>query len=147
MDVGGGTLTINLSSGSMTQAQPITAASLVKEGPGTLRFLAPDVLLGNAGSASNLALNAGTVDLNGNRQSLGRLSGAGNLVLGGATLGVSIAAGPDATFSGVISGAGHLSKVGAGRLVLSGANNVLAGTNIEAGMLELSPTLRRGCSN
>ena len=42
------------------------------------------------------------------------------------------------TYSGQLSGGGSLTKVGAGRLTLSGPNNYTAATNVESGALQIN---------
>ena len=140
VDLAGGTLTINLSSpdGSLIQGSPLHTASLVKEGPGRLAFSASNLLLSGGPNGSDLTVNGGTVDLNATTQSIGRLLGTGSVALAGGSLSVNVPAGPLATFGGRIAGAGTLSKSGAGRLLLSGADSVLGGTTIDAGTLEIS---------
>lgn len=93
---------------------------------------------------------SGTLTLTGSNSFSGPLNVAsGSLVIGGAgTLGsgahgtaVSIAAGTTLshassaaqTFSGVISGAGQITKPGSGALTLSGANTYSGGTSVSAG--------------
>ena len=79
--------------------------------------------------ASGAALN-----LNGFNQTIGSLTGAGNVGLGSATL----TTGADNTstiFSGVISGAGGLAKIGAGAFTLTGASTYSGGTSLSLGTL------------
>ncbi|NKC49441.1 hypothetical protein HED54_20265 [Ochrobactrum anthropi ATCC 49188] len=51
---------------------------------------------------------------------------------------IDAAAGTNSTFSGLIDGLGSLTKTGAGTLVLSGSNDYLGGTVVEAGTLSIS---------
>ncbi len=67
-------------------------------------------------------------------QNFGSLAGAGNVVLGSA----SLAAGADntsTTFSGVISGTGSFSKSGSGTLTVTGANTLTGGVAINSGTI------------
>jgi autotransporter-associated beta strand protein len=81
--------------------------------------------------ASGAALNLASFN-----QSIGSLAGAGSVTLGSATL----TTGNDntsTTFSGTISGAGSLTKIGTGVLTLSGVNTYSGGTTL-AGALSLA---------
>ncbi|MFI5378146.1 MAG: beta strand repeat-containing protein [Tepidisphaerales bacterium] len=90
-----------------------------------------------------------TLDLNGVSQQIGSLAdAAGNptgqrVLLGSATL--TVGDSTTTSFSGVISGAGGLSKVGGGTLTLAGANAYGGPTTVNAGTLNLNagiyPTL------
>ena len=84
------------------------------------------------GSGATLEFDPGIVY----NQSLGALSGAGSVSLGGASL---LVGGENTStgFSGAISGAGSLTKVGTGTLTLSGANAYLGGTTVTGGTLKL----------
>ncbi len=91
-------------------------------------------------SAVALANVAGAIlDLNGSSETIGNLSGGGatggNVTLGAGTLTVNQAAAT--TFSGVISGSGGLTKIGAGTLTLSGANAYTGVTTVNVGTLSL----------
>ena len=72
---------------------------------------------------------------------VGALSGAGALALsdssGGAPLLNVGGNGANATYSGVISGAGGLTKSGAGMLLLTAANTYRGGTTLAAGAVQL----------
>lgn len=105
-----------------------------------------------AGSTSSYLLNGGTLQVGG----ANGIYGAGDFVLGGGKLKVtetnlttSVATelttatdstidtnGLNASLSGILSGAGSLSKTGAGTLILSGNNNYSGGTKITAGIVE-----------
>ena len=64
-----------------------------------------------------LTLNGGTFDLNGYGQTVGDLSGYGRLVIG--TGGLTAGGTADASFNGVITGSGTLTKEGSGTLTLA----------------------------
>ena len=101
----------------------------------------------------------------GTEMTLGGISGTGTLSLGNATIVADaswstshsivlktslddeytgtvfqVAGGKTLTLSGVISGAGSLTKTGAGTLVLSGSNTYTGGTTISAGTVSVSST-------
>ncbi|NBP46334.1 MAG: hypothetical protein EBU72_14190, partial [Betaproteobacteria bacterium] len=67
----------------------------------------------------------------------GGLTGTGNIVTGGASSNLTINQAGNSTYSGVISGAGSVTKLGAGTLTLSGANTYTGGTTVSAGTLAL----------
>ena len=77
----------------------------------------------------------GVLDLNGNPQIIGSLSGNGS-VLDSAALTVGTDS-TDATFSGAISGSGDLLKTGVGTLTLAGSNTYRGKTYINAGILQV----------
>lgn len=106
---------IRLEGGSIFLGAPLAFSPLV------LEFVANDAL-----------------DLNGvGAPRLGGLAGSGSLNLNNVALTVG-EAGTNETYSGVLSGAGSLTKVGSGRLTLSGANTLSGGVRVEAGSLELA---------
>ncbi|WP_081716147.1 autotransporter-associated beta strand repeat-containing protein [Paraburkholderia mimosarum] len=126
--------------------------SLTKAGAGTLTLSALNTYTGatniNAGtlaagianafaSSSAVTVNSGaTLALHDFSQTANDLSGAGNITLGSATSTVLTAnSNANTTFSGVISGAGSVTKTGASAFTLSGANTYLGGTTISAGTL------------
>jgi len=75
-----------------------------------------------------------TLALNNFNQSIGSLAGAGSVTLGAATL-TSGNDNTSTTFSGVISGAGGLTKIGSGALMLSGISSYSGATAVNAGTL------------
>ena len=150
--------TIDTQANSLTISGPIqngngTTGALNKAGSGTL------VLSGTSSYTGATNVNAGTLqagkanafapvsafavaggaalDLNSFNQTIGSLTGAGNVALGTAAL----TTGGDNTstaFSGGISGTGGLIKVGTGTFTLSGTNNYSGATTVNAGMLQVN---------
>ncbi len=118
-------------------ANTYTGATTVNAG--TLRLGAANVIDNN--NAMTVS-SPGTFDLNGNAESIGSLAGDGSVTLGVATL-TTGNNGTSTTFSGVVSGAGGLTKVGAGTLTLSGANTYDGATAINVGVIraQSSPAL------
>ncbi len=88
----------------------------------------------------NLAnISGASFDLNNLAQTVGRLSGGGalggNITLGSADLTVNQATSAT-TYSGIISGTGGLTKIGATALSLGGVNTYTGPTTISAGTLQ-----------
>ncbi len=125
--------------------------TLTKEGPGTLVLSAANTYTGptliRAGTlragiidafvnSSAVSVESGaTLDLDSADQTANLLSGAGNVLLGTATLTAQTAG--DITFAGVISGSGDVIKSGASAWTLTGNNLYTGGTTIAAGTLQL----------
>ena len=156
---GGGTLD-TAGTADITVASSISGAGgLTKMGTGTLTLSAVNSYAGgtdveqgtlrtsiaNAFSAlGGMSVASGaTFDLNGLSQTVGSLSGAGNVTLGNATLATG-GNGSSSLFSGVISGGGSLVKNGAGTLVLTGANAYTGGTTVNLGTLVGNSTSLQG---
>jgi len=92
--------------------------------------------------------NQGVLDLNGHAQTVNALGGAGqviNLAAAPATLTVGDT-GANSVFGGAIQGTVTLEKIGAGVLVLSGANAYSGPTRIQQGTLRLAPLPVPGAS-
>ena len=149
-DTGSNALTL---SGSITDTLATTGGGIVKLGTGKLSLTATSSYTGptliNGGTlalastasittSSTVSVASGaTLNLGGGNQSVRALSGSGSITTGGATLtvGVGDASG---TFAGVISGAGKLTKVGAGTLSLAGVNTLTGSTTVQQGTLQLA---------
>ncbi len=100
-----------------------------KIGAGTLILSQAPTYTGNTTiSAGTLVLSAGGTLYN--------LAGSGNLDNSGKA--VTINNTDNSEFSGVITGAGALTKAGNGTLTLSGANDYTGGTTISAGTLKVT---------
>ncbi len=91
-----------------------------------------------ATTAVNLTASGATLDLNSLNQTVGSLSGVtgSKLMLGSATFTMG-GDNSSATFSGVISGTGVVSKNGSGTVSLGGANTFTGSTLVNAGTLKL----------
>ena len=87
--------------------------------------------------SSAFTVSAGAVfDLNNFNQTIGSLAGAGNVMLGSATL-TTGGDNTSTTYSGAMSGTGGLTKIGAGTLVLTANNTYTGPTTISVGTLQL----------
>ena len=126
---------------TITFAQANTYSGTTSVSGGTLQAGANNVFA--TGSAHTVAAGA-TLDLAGFNQTIGSLTGAGNVTLGTAQLTVG-GSDTSTTFWGVISGNASdddaLVKIGDGVLTLSGANTYSGRTSVRAG------TLRAGATN
>ena len=132
--LGAGTLTLS-------GANTYTGATTVDAG--TLQAGVATNAFGNNTAVVLANTSGATLDLNGNSEAVGSLSGGGTSG-GGVTLGTGTltVGGNNAStsYAGVISGGGALTKTGSGTLTLTGSNNYTGGTNINAGILELGTT-------
>ena len=103
-----------------------SGATLVQSG--TLRAGAA-----NAFSAASDYTVTGTLDLDNFSNTIGSLSGSGQVMLGSGTL--TVGDGVATTFSGSIGGTGGLIKGGEDQLVLSGTNTYTGATTINGGSI------------
>jgi len=112
----------------LTGSGGIITAAIIKSGGGTL-------VLDNSGanSLSALTINAGTVQI-GNDDANGSLGAA--VVANAGTL--RFQRSDDATFNNVISGAGDVTKQGAGTITLTGTNTYGGSTTVSAGKLAVT---------
>lgn len=160
------TLTVNEASdttfaGKITDGSGSGGGNLAKTGAGKLTLTSTTSNYSGTTTISNGTLSVsggtaipntsavtvntgGTLDLAGN-ETIGSLTGAGNVTLGANTL---TAGGDDTstTFSGAISGTGGLSKAGGGTLTLSGTNTYSGTTTVSAGTLAVSNAAALGTS-
>ena len=134
---------------------------LIKAGAGVMQldgvntYTGPTVINGgglvvgvnNAVPSGSAVTVNGTFNVNGYADTIGSLAGNGDMMLGGGTLIV----GNDntsTTFSGLISGAGSLSKIGFGMLTISGTNSSGGAVAVSGGTLNQSGGLNSvGCLN
>jgi fibronectin-binding autotransporter adhesin len=119
---GAGTLTLSASN-TYSGAVSVTAGTLALSNGAALADTATVAL--SSGTALSLLAS----------ETIGALSGAGNVTLSSHTLTVSQST--DTTLSGVISGTGGLTKTGSGTLTLSASNTYTGATTVSAGGLTL----------
>jgi len=129
---GGGTWTLS-GTNTYTGATMVNGGTL-KAGAGTQAF--------GLTSAVTLANTAGVVlDITGFANTIGSLTGGGNsggnVTLGASTLTIGSDNTSPASYAGVISGTGAITKSGTGALTFSGANTYAGATNITTGTLKL----------
>ena len=130
-------------------------ANLIKAGAGTLTLNDTNAFHGTTtvnggtlalGAANILATttsvtvaNGATVDLGGFNQSWPTLAGSGTVALGTAELTVG-GSGGSSTFDGVFSGAGNVTKTGAGTFTLGGTNTYTGAMTVSQGTLVFGAT-------
>ncbi|MDL2286858.1 autotransporter-associated beta strand repeat-containing protein, partial [Desulfococcaceae bacterium OttesenSCG-928-F15] len=146
---GGGTITV--AEGMSVSTMEVTGGTYTFSGSGisssgAFKNTGGDVTFNVANHFASASLTGGTTTLN-HADGLGGVDvsmSGGTLGLANAlnfakkvelagSNGVAVADGAAATMSGIISGAGSLTKTGGGDLTLSGANSYTGGTSIEVG--------------
>ena len=99
-----------------------------------------EIQLGASGvipDASAVVLSGGTLDVNGQTETVGSIAGAGSILLGSGAL-TSGGDNTSTSFSGAITGSGgSLIKAGSGKLTLSGVSGFTGSTTISGGTLAL----------
>ncbi len=155
MTLGSGGRTINTNGNNTTVSGAIGGSgALTKSGAGILTLTGANNYTGvttvsagmlQAGAAntfsagSTFSISAGAaLNLDSFNQTIGGLAGAGDVMLGSATLTVGDSS--STTFSGSLSGTGGLTKVGSGTLNLTGSST-FGVTTINAGRLAVNGTL------
>lgn len=128
--------------------------AFVKDGAGTLVLSGTNIFTGGTtinegtlqltsstslGNSGTVRINAGGTLVLGSDKTTGALSGGGALDLGSFTYTTNVS--QAATFSGVASGSGGLTKSGAGVLTLSGTNIYTGDTTVNAGSLIVTGAL------
>ena len=133
--LGGGTVAGNLGGGTLT----VTANSVLNgtSDATTVNLNAGALTLGSGGTrfTSNLVAVSGSAGAGltlGGNETFGSLAGAANVSLGGNTLSVG-SANTSTVYTGTLSGAGGLTKVGNGVFTLANVNTYSGATNISSG--------------
>lgn len=152
----GNDLLVNNSAGTITLSNIVSGTGGIQLNGNALLLSGANSYTGgttiNAGNlqlgASNVlapsgavTVNAGIFDVNGTTQTIGDLTGAGNVTMG---VGGSLTFGTNtssATFSGVMSGSGNLIKQNNGVAILTGNNTFTGTTDINAGNLLVNGAL------
>jgi outer membrane autotransporter protein len=148
VQLGSAALTVNNNAGQSDSfgGQIAGAGGLIKQGDGTLRLSGASsytggtrVLAGRLDVGDNTALGTGTLDL-ADGTTLGfvanNLTLANNIVMSGVGDPTFDTAANTTTLTGNISGAGDLTKTGAGTLILSGSNSYSGATTVAQGILQ-----------
>jgi fibronectin-binding autotransporter adhesin len=154
LNASGGTIDTNEFNSTFSGViSSVGSGALTKIGLGTLTLSDTNIYTGdtninggtisvgsnsNLGDAANgLTFDGGTLLTTGSITS----SRATTLNIGGGTIDTN---GFNSTFSGVISGAGALTKIGAGILTLSGTNTYAGNTNINGGTISIGASSNLG---
>jgi fibronectin-binding autotransporter adhesin len=126
---------------SLTQANTFSGTTVINGG--TALLVSPLAL-----QASSLIYNktGGAISFDANfNATIGSLEGDKNLVLENSSLGaVALTVGGNnmaTTYTGILSGAGSLTKVGTGVMALTGAHTFTGSTQVNGGALELDATV------
>ncbi len=123
-------------SGILTLSGASSYAGGTTVNAGTLQ-LAPGASLPTTGP---LAVNGGTLDLNGNNLAIGSLSGLGGRIELGSGI-LTVAGQSNTSFAGILAGTGGLTMRGPGALSLAGANTYTGPTNVTGGRLAINGSI------
>ena len=134
----GGTGTLTQAAGTSVLRGNVATPNVVIAG-GTLQLAADQRLA----ATTTLALNAGTLDLNGFTQSISSLSGAGRVSLGSASTGGALSVASGSFAGSIVDGgrSGSLFKEGSGTLTLTGASTFTGPTTVLGGTLVVDGSL------
>jgi fibronectin-binding autotransporter adhesin len=147
-----GTTTINTGELDLSKTAGVNAIAgnlTIGDGSGTdtVKILADNQIA----DTSDVTVNSsGILNLNGKSETIDALissSTTASVTLGAGTLTVGADNESSATFAGVISGTGSLSKSGTGTQTLSGANTYSGGTTLNAGTLQLGSSSTGNVTN
>ena len=129
---------VTISGGSFSNRGVISGSTTVTGG--TLNIRSGSNLSNTRGLS---VTTGGTVNVQ-SSDTVGSLSGAGSVNIGSAQTLTTGADNTDTTFSGVISGAGGLTKQGTGTFTLSGVNTYTGETRVSAGTLDVTGSIASG---
>ncbi len=139
--LGGGIVKVGSGVLILTASNGYTGPTMVQAGTLRLQGGADRLPSGNSVTVASGA----TLDLAGNDQTLGAVSGSGIIATGGGSLTVG-AGDASSTFAGVITGSRGLIKSGSGTLSLSGTSTVTGTTSVQQGVLQLANASALGSS-
>ncbi len=132
---GAGGLTLLAGAETLSGANTYTGVTTVNGGTLILAGTGSDLSVN-----SPVVVNPGGVLAVASNQTLAELSGPGAVTLGNALLAVG-ADGTSTTFSGTITGAGGLTKIGVGELFLTGTSTYTGSTLVEDGDLSVNGSI------
>lgn len=148
-----GTLSLNTGSNSTYNGIISGTGNLIKQLAGTVTLTGASTYTGstsilggalNISADNNIGAASSNLTLNGGTLQSGAAYTNSHAISLGASGGTIDTNGFATTASGIISGAGSLTKSGTGTLSLSGANTYTGGTNLTAGTLEVSSSSALG---